>query len=772
MLLLGPALVRGELIYGFDTLGELHPWWTWAWREIAHGVWPHWNPFVLCGLPFHGLAVVSLAYPASLANLVLDTPRVITAWWLVHLALAGCWTQRFARALGLSLGASALAGITFGASEALVSRIAAGELPQLAVVTWVPALLWVLESGIRAGRPSTLLAGAVPIALMLLAGHLQYVAYGSLLVGGYVSARLVGDRERRGELRLWLALAGVWLVGLALAAHQVLPTLDALAGSHRAWGLAAPQDRGILLTPRSLSRWVTPDLLGNEYRGGYVGDTVAGQVPLYIGVLPLFLVATALGLGARHAWRLGILAAAGVAFAFGSRLPIAPLLEWLVPPLTGFRIPSRMLVLAALPLAVLAGLGVDAVLEPAAEGRRRRIVAAILAVLAAATVASLAAFANTGQLGEPLWRAWIPEVALSRSPEVLAAARGVARVSAFRACAIVLASATIGAWLFRAASDTSKRAATVAALALTSFDLATQARAWIRVVSPEVARMAAIVEPLAASLASSAKATPGARVLARVSLRSQPIPTSFLASYGVSDEPGEIVPNWLAAHDVRTVTGEIGLIPARTVLFTGNAGRYRLADVEPTSRLDLLGVTRIATDPEARALAVEQRDSALPLAFLAERVDRVANPRDAERKVDEAPGGSLDPRRIAVVESATPLGALEHPRELGRPGEARVLILGTQDLAIAVDAERPTLLVVLDPYDPRWEATIDGSPAPLYPTQLMFRGVPVAAGHHLVRLRYVPRPFQVGVAITTITATLTLVGSVWRRRGRRAEARS
>ncbi len=766
MLLLGPALVRGELIYGFDTLGELYPWWTWAWREMAHGVWPHWNPFVMCGLPFHGLAVVSLAYPLSLANLALDPPRVITAWWLVHLALAGVWTQRFGRALGLSPGASALAGITFGASEALVSRIAAGELPQLAVVTWFPALLWALETGIRDDRPRTVLAGAVPIALMLLAGHLQYVAYGSLLAGGYAFTRLAGDRERRREPRLWLALAAAWLVGLALAAHQVLPTLDALAGSHRAWGLAAQLDSGILLTPRSLGRWIAPDLLGNEYRGGYVGDTVAGQVPLYVGVLPLFLAATALALRTRHAWRLGILAAAGVAFAFGSRLPLAPLLGWLLPPLTGFRIPSRMLVVAALPMAVLAGLGVDAVLERPTDDPRRRLVATLLAAIVVGMVTCLAAFASAGTLGDSLWQAWVPDAGSSRSPEVSAGARAAARVSAMWACLLVVASAAVGRWLCRALSDASKRAATVAALALTAFDLAIHARPWIRDISPEVARMAAVVEPLAASAASATEAGSGARVLARVSLGSQPIPASFLASYGVGNETGEIVPNWLAAHDVRTVTGEIGLIPARTMLFTGNAGRYRLADVEPVSRLDLLGVNRIVTDREPRALAVEERTSALPLAFLAAQVERVASPRDAERRLDESPGGSLDPRQLAIVESAAPLPAVEHPRELGSPGAARLLTLGTQDLSIAVDAVRPALLVVLDPYDPRWEATIDGSPAPLYPTQLMFRGVPVPAGRHRVRLRYVPRPFQVGVGITTVTTLLALADAVQRRRVR------
>ncbi|MFN7951892.1 MAG: YfhO family protein [bacterium] len=767
-LLLGPALVRGELIYGFDTLGELYPWWSWAWKEMARGVWPHWNPYVMCGLPFHGLAVVSLAYPLSLANLVLDVPRAITLWWLVHSALAGGFTQRFARALGASPAAAALAGVTYGASEALMSRIAAGELPQLAVVTWVPALLWIIESGIASGSALTLLSAAAPIALMLLAGHLQYVAYGSLVAATYAVARLAADRARRRQRASWLALAGAWMLGLALAAHQVLPTLDAISESHRAWGLARREDPGILLTPRSLSRLLVPDLLGNEYRGGYVGDTVGGQVPLYVGILPLVLAGCAIALRARHASRLALIALASLVFAFGSRLPLAPALEWLVPPLRGFRIPSRMLVIGALPLAVLAGLGLDAIRCVGALAAPRRAALGALAGLGLVTAALLALIAASEPWATRVWRAWVPDVGLHRSPEALAAALAVARAGCLRAGLLVIVSGACVVWLGRARAGASRRAATLAALTLTAIDLGVGARDWIRPLPPELGRMATAIDPLIGA-AGEPSDPAGARVLARVAHRSEPIPETFLTSYGIGDESGEIVPNWLAARDLRTVTGEIGLIPARTVLFTGNAGRYRIAGVEHEARLDLLGVTRVVTDPEPGSIAVARRQRALPLVALASRVRRVASADAALAQLDAAPGGSIDPRQEALVESGAPLGDLERAELSAVPGTAAVgtaavLTLDTQQLTVAVDAARPALLVVLDPYDPRWRATVDGATTPILPTQLMFRGVPVPAGHHLVRMRYVPRPFQLGVALTSTAAATTLLAGALRRR--------
>ena len=57
---------------------------------------------------------------------------------------------------------------------------------------------------------------------------------------------------------------------------------------------------------------------------------------------------------------------------------------------------------------------------------------------------------------------------------------------------------------------------------------------------------------------------------------------------------------------------------------------------------------------------------------------------------------------------------------------------------IEVDTEQAGILVLHDIFYPGWQATIDDVPVPVLRANILFRGVEVAAGHHLVRFEYHP----------------------------------
>ena len=61
-------------------------------------------------------------------------------------------------------------------------------------------------------------------------------------------------------------------------------------------------------------------------------------------------------------------------------------------------------------------------------------------------------------------------------------------------------------------------------------------------------------------------------------------------------------------------------------------------------------------------------------------------------------------------------------------------------MVVDVTSEAAAYLVVADPYQPWWEARIDGAPAPLLRADGIFRAVPVPAGAH--RVSFVFRPFK------------------------------
>jgi len=57
-------------------------------------------------------------------------------------------------------------------------------------------------------------------------------------------------------------------------------------------------------------------------------------------------------------------------------------------------------------------------------------------------------------------------------------------------------------------------------------------------------------------------------------------------------------------------------------------------------------------------------------------------------------------------------------------------------------------LVVADVWYPGWQASVDGVRAPVLRADYLFRAVPVVPGEHTVTLRYHPRTFSLGLALS------------------------
>lgn len=71
-------------------------------------------------------------------------------------------------------------------------------------------------------------------------------------------------------------------------------------------------------------------------------------------------------------------------------------------------------------------------------------------------------------------------------------------------------------------------------------------------------------------------------------------------------------------------------------------------------------------------------------------------------------------------------------------GRARILSWRPDRMEVEVDNKQPGILVVHEAYYPGWFAEIDGLPAPILRTNLLFRGVEVNEGRHHVVFRFAP----------------------------------
>ena len=174
-------------------------------------------------------------------------------------------------------------------------------------------------------------------------------------------------------------LAAAFLAALLLALPQLLPSLELLALSNRGGGFSVQEATAFSLPPHVLGRSLLPG-----YDGQLFGEFIA-----YVGVIGLGLALWGALVSGRRAWIWLLLAGLGLALALGRFNPLyVPLAE--LPGFNLFRVPARFLALFALALAMLAGLGIEALAAPPhriEKGRTRvMLIGAALALLILATV--------------------------------------------------------------------------------------------------------------------------------------------------------------------------------------------------------------------------------------------------------------------------------------------------------------------------------------------------------------------------------------------------
>ena len=107
-------LWRGPLgPYVGDFVNFFVPLYESAFGYMASGRLPLWNPYNLCGIPWLAAPQVAAFYPGHWLYMVMPSQIGIAISHVGHLLLIGLTTAWFARRLGLSTVAAALAGLLF-----------------------------------------------------------------------------------------------------------------------------------------------------------------------------------------------------------------------------------------------------------------------------------------------------------------------------------------------------------------------------------------------------------------------------------------------------------------------------------------------------------------------------------------------------------------------------------------------------------------------------------------------------------------------------------
>ena len=366
------------MLAGLDVFAYFYPYRDFASEALRAGRLPLWNPYLFMGAPLLANSQAAVLYPLHWPLLWLSTPKQV-AWSIVlHLWLAGAGTYLFARlALRLRPVPALVGAAIFALGGFLGAQVE--HVNQLNASAWLPWLLLCLEGAMGQGsrRWLALLGGGAVAGLALLAGHTQ-AAY-IVFFGAAAYALLRGwwgpsGSRWRGALWGIGALALMVVVGAALAAGQLLPTLELSGLSVRSGGLPYNEAASFSLKPGLVFKAFLPPFLWeppfSEYVAyvGLVGLALAGVGAW--AVLKQKAPATGQGGTLAQSRALLVLGLLGIFLAFGAYNPVYYLLYKIVPGFDLFRAPARWLLLYGFGAAGLAGVGLEAIGRLAGRGKQ------------------------------------------------------------------------------------------------------------------------------------------------------------------------------------------------------------------------------------------------------------------------------------------------------------------------------------------------------------------------------------------------------------------
>lgn len=745
----------------WDSKNHFYPMLRYLGSSFANGELPLWNPYHFSGHP-------AVADPQSL----LFTPTMALFGWLVpspsmqlfdlvvfaHLLAGSLAVVGLVRLRGWRPEAAVLAAVIF-----MLGGSAAARLQHTGMIisyAFLPiALLW-LEMMLTRRSYSAAVAFGVTAALMAL-GRDQVAFLGCVMMISVVIAH-IALHQRRVQALVQLAgplvLAG--LIGICILAVPAILTMQLLSTSNRpgiAFGVAAMGS----LPPQSLATLLFADIFGSlRFTFDYWGPS-AETLPegtwtdrsiqyVFAGTLPaLLLLWFGLARGrllAREVRFFAIVLVLAIVYALGWYTPLFGYAFDLIPGISLYRRPADATFLINFAIAGLAAYFLHSLImaKPAPDaitGKLRDHWRIALSILLVATLVMAASASG-------LWHA-------ARLDKLMLAAREIAIGAAI--------AAALGAGLYWSSGSQKRRAVFASlAVALTSAELVSR-HAASGVNAEPTSRYAAFEKMPPDQLQ-------GLRVLEReLAQRHAKGERPRVEILGMSGA-------WQNAAMVFGLEDTIGYNPLRIAdyeLAVGpgeNAAEITLRQFPRTFRgyrcnlASLLGLEYLVLDRSidklpknfpiltgtsllygAGSMWIYRLSPTTPRAYFATELVKVDShevlSRDDMPDFDRTSEALIDQSSIADLKGDF---GLKDTTTDPDPAKAAVQIksYGRNAVTIEVETDRSGVLVLHDIYYPGWYVYVDGQPRPVLRTNLLFRGVELTPGRHVVEFKF--QPFSVG----------------------------
>jgi D-glycero-D-manno-heptose 1,7-bisphosphate phosphatase len=727
---------------------QLEPWVQITHRELADGETPLWNPYEGIGMPLAGNLQSAVFDPLLLPLHLHPTMWVQDLSFLVGLMLIGLGAFLAARLIGLAPLAATVSGSIFGLSGWFFVYSNSQWFRTYLFLGFIVAFIeWTLRSKRR--LPPVLLG--LSIAGMALVGMPEPTFMALVAISVYCAIRIFEGPCVHERWRAVLRLGGAATLGLALAAPMLTLFREYLPLSQNTHaGLA---DAPPATDPASyFLNWLAPRISPSASSAFAGTRTWVGA-----GAMLLVLAAVSSPKNFRRylGWPIATVGVLLVVQIYGGSL-----VAWtrFLPYWSQVLWPTFGTPIIALCIALLAGMGVQAIANHEVSGRR-------FLVLVGAFVVVLIVLVLT-------------------SNRVFAFGHNVV-VSGGWPLAIVAAAVVIVAVLFvkrpRAASYLVAATVLIELTLLAPHDF----------LAP---RQAAYAKPRWITYLSDQTGSDRSRVFSPDGL----LFPDTAGVYGLQD-PTMIDALYVKRYwDYLTTFVSHGLVDR----YLGNGPYESATNVAGNPMFDILGIRYLmyadgtgGAPPDwsgdqfrvvehVDGIKVYENTHAAPRAFVVHDVRRADDERSALRflKRDEStrfPDGSVqvtgkDPRTTAVIEASADSAPAIPSCTSSRASRTRIVSYTARHVKIDVESPCAGLLVLSDQYYPGWRARVNGRVSRVYATDVALRGVTVPSGHSIVEFDYEPASFKIGLVlfvggmavIIGLGLSALLASPSWKRRRR------
>ena len=263
-------------------------------QEISSSKLQLWNPFVQAGtFPFKDGTQHSYL-PAIIVMRIFPNAFGYNLLLLLHYSLAGFATFLFLKELRLNQMASFLGGLVFMFCGFLTAHL--GHHTMIMAAAYLPIVLYFIERFISSKKIVNLCLAALAFGLSILADYMAVGMYIGMVSFPYIIFRVLSGPEWDGKplLRKIFAITAIaavtYLVGLALAAVEVIPVLESLKYVTRqqiSFGFFASFSFPIKLLPLLLFPFIYGTQSLSLYLTPYFGPWNLTEMSGYMGMLPM-----------------------------------------------------------------------------------------------------------------------------------------------------------------------------------------------------------------------------------------------------------------------------------------------------------------------------------------------------------------------------------------------------------------------------------------------------------------------------------------------------